>query len=103
MVESLQIQKQEIQDGDSANADAGSKGGRSSNEGEFNFNKEINEYKEFVKDMQLSEVQEGIQAILTLETLEGDFYRLSWSVAFGITIAAEGQSKETLDASKGSP
>ena len=53
--------------------------------------------------MQLSDVQEGIQAILTLETLEGTCYRLSWSIAFGITIAAEGESKEALDVSKGNP
>ena len=40
----------------SANADVGSHGGRSSNEGEFNFKRELNEYKDLVKEMKLTNV-----------------------------------------------
>ena len=50
-MESLKVEKQESQDGVSANADAGSNGGRSSNEGEFNFKRELKDFKDLVKDI----------------------------------------------------
>ena len=83
-MESLKVEKQESQDGVSANADAGSNGGRSSNEGEFNFNKELKDYKDLVKDIQLKNVEEGVKADLSLVTLEGTCFVIAWSVAQGM-------------------
>ena len=60
MVEYLDVEKKNEASGneaESANAEAGSgAGGRSSNEGEFNFDKELLEYNKMVKETKLSNV-----------------------------------------------
>ena len=85
MVEYLDVGEKDVGSGNeaaSANADAGSgAGGRSSNEGEFNFDKELVEYNGMVKEMKLSNVQEGLKADLMVITLEGTIFKLDWSVS----------------------
>ena len=87
-MESLKVEKQDSQDGVSANADAGSHGGRSSNEGEFNFKRELKEFKDLVKETKLTNVQEGVKADLAVQILEGTCFQIAWSVAEGMKITA---------------
>ena len=86
MVEYLEVDKNKNAESEneaqSANADAGSgTGRRSSDDGEFNFEKELAEYNGMVKNMDLSNVQEGVKADLMITTLEGTIFKLDWSVS----------------------
>ena len=91
MVEYLAVDKKSAgsKDAGSVNADAGSDSqGRRSQDGEFNFDKELQEYNGMVKEMELSNVQEGVRADLNVVTLEGTFYKLDWNINGGIKIVA---------------
>ena len=77
MVEYLDIDKKDgSNNGGSVNADAGM-----SDQEDFNFEKELEEYKGMVKDMNLKNVEEGIKAELTVISLEGTSFNINWSVA----------------------
>ena len=99
MVEYLGVDKAEDRDGaDSANADAGSDDmGRRSNEGEFNFDRELLEYNDLVKDIKLTNVQEGNRADLEVVTLEGTYFKMDWVVTGGMKIVAIRQDGGELD------
>ena len=81
-------------DAGSANADAGSRG---SQDKEFSFVQELEEYKGMVKDMDLTDVQDGLKADLLLVTLEGTVFKLDWSVNGGMKIVATGEAGGALD------